>query len=173
VRVEKNINKIEESTIDNGNDHERYRHTLEVCGLATDQIDAVAHRHYDEVRGQIDCCKCGNCCKVFRPLLTPEDIDRLAAYLKMPTRDFMRDYIAEYANGSARCFRVTPCAFLVDDSCTVYEARPAACRSYPGLHKKGFTTNLDLVFANCSVCPIAYNVYERVKKEILELLGTA
>lgn len=40
------------------------------------------------------------------------------------------------------------------------------CISYPHLHKKDFTSRLIGVIENCSVCPIVFNVYERLKERI-------
>jgi Fe-S-cluster containining protein len=62
---------------------------------------------------------------------------------------------------------------LVNNACAVYPIRPDACRSYPALHSKGFVFNLDLAFSSCSVCPMVYNVYERVKREICDRPPTA
>ncbi len=166
MKIETDINRIEELTRQQEADDRRYRCWLKECDLTIEEIDAVVHRHYRAVSEQIECKECGNCCKVFRPLLKAEDIDRLARRLKMPREDFMLEYLVEYKNGRGCSFKITPCPFLVDTSCTVYPDRPDACRSYPGLHRKGFVFRLDLAFANCSVCPIVYNVYERVKMEI-------
>jgi len=43
--------------------------------------------------------------------------------------------------------------------------------AYPGLDRPGFLSRIDSVFSNCSVCPIAYHVYERVKREVREREG--
>jgi Fe-S-cluster containining protein len=173
MKLETDIKTIEERTRQNGDDDTRYRHLLKVCGLTTEEIDAIAHRHYQEVSAQIECRECGNCCKVFRPLLKPGDIDRLAGHLKTPREEFIREYLVECDHGKVHFCKLTPCPFLVDNACTVYPYRFDACRSYPGLHRKGFVSRLSIAFANCSICPIVYNVYERVKREIRNRCGTA
>ena len=171
MKIETDIGRIEELTRHGEDDDRRYRSLLNRCGLTTEEIDVIAQRHYREVSGRIDCQDCGNCCKVFRPLLKARDIDRLAKRLEMPREDFVEKYLVGYESGKVHTYRLTPCPFLADKRCTVYSDRPDACRSYPGLHRKGFVSRLGLAFANCSICPIVYNVYERVKREIRDSCG--
>ncbi len=103
----------------------------------------------------------------------PQDIVRLAGHLKMPEEEFTAEYIVEYEAGGGLFFNRAPCPFLLENTCTVYPGRPDVCRAYPTLYKKGFARNLGITFSNCSVCPIVYNVYERVKMEIRESQATA
>jgi len=166
MELETDITRIEVMTRLNGADDAEYRRLLETCDLAPEEVDAIVHRHYREVAGHIECRVCGNCCKVFRPLLKPEDIDRLAGRLKISREAFMKKYIVEYEDGQGWFFKDVPCPFLVDNSCSVYPDRPGICRSYPNLHTGGFVSRLGIVFSSCSVCPIVYNVYEGVKREI-------
>lgn len=164
--LETNINRIEVLTRQKEDEDRQYRRLLQKCDAAIEEIDAIVHRHYKEVSEQIECRECANCCKVFRPLLRAEDIDRLARHLKIPKEDFITQYIVEYENGQGCFFKLTPCPFLVDNACTVYTDRPDICRSYPNLHGERFVFSLNDILSNCSVCPIVYNVYERVKMEI-------
>ena len=60
-------------------------------------------------------------------------------------------------------FNQHPCPFLVENRCRVYEHHPETCRSYPHLHKEEFVFRLAQPVRNCSVCPITFNVYERLK----------
>ncbi|MFZ4394680.1 MAG: YkgJ family cysteine cluster protein [Kiritimatiellia bacterium] len=63
-------------------------------------------------------------------------------------------------------FNRRPCPFLSENRCRVYEHRPDTCRSYPHLQKKEFVFRLTQAVGNCSVCPIVFNVYERLKTEL-------
>jgi Fe-S-cluster containining protein len=172
MKLETDIRRIEELTRHRQDEDRRYRLLLKECDLTIEEIDATVHRHYRAVSEQIECRECANCCKVFSPSLTDKDIDRLAHRLKMPRDDFILEYLVAYANGRWHSFKLTPCPLLVDNACTVYSDRPVACRSYPGLRKKGFVFRVDQAFSNCSICPIVYNVYELVKSEILDARGT-
>ena len=50
--------------------------------------------------------------------------------------------------------------------CRVYAHRPDTCRSYPHLDKEGFVFHLAQTVSNCAVCPIVFNVMERLKAEL-------
>jgi len=143
-----------------------FRCFLKGCDLSIEELDSVVHDLYKNVSSQIDCRQCANCCKVIRPLLEPRDIERLATHLRLSVEEFLSEYLEPDEDGEGYFFKTTPCAFLKDNLCTVYPQRPDACRSYPHLHKHEFVFRLNQVFSNCSVCPIVYNVYERLKQEM-------
>jgi hypothetical protein len=104
------------------------------------KIISNANRRLTAPKAERDLCK------------TPSELT--AAHLR-PTED-----------KDAYCFRQKPCPFLRNNCCTVYDARPDDCRSFPHLHKDEFVFRLIQVVNNCSVCPIVYNVFERLKEEL-------
>jgi Fe-S-cluster containining protein len=63
-------------------------------------------------------------------------------------------------------FRSIPCPFLKDNKCINYEYRPKDCQSYPHLQKEDFVFRLWGVIDNYSICPIVFNVFEILKKEL-------
>ncbi|MFO8019271.1 MAG: hypothetical protein R6U96_11590 [Promethearchaeia archaeon] len=63
-------------------------------------------------------------------------------------------------------FKERPCPFLKDNRCQIHEVCPKECRAYPYLHKSGFTCRLLGVVENYSICPIVFNVYEALKREL-------
>ena len=84
---------------------------------------------------QFACQGSGKCC-VSRGAygyvyLTLEDRRRLAQALKMPTRQFTRQYCSK----TDRLFHLTDigpdCLFLRNSRCAVYEGRPTQCRTWP------------------------------------------
>jgi Fe-S-cluster containining protein len=166
MQIETSISRIETLTRAGEDEDRDYRRMLDKSGLSSEDIDAIVERHRQAVSGQIECTECGNCCKVFRPQLTRGDIHRLAKCLKITDEDFIAQYLIGYSDGTEYAFKITPCPFLVDNACTVYPDRPDQCRLYPDLHSPGFVSRLSRAFSNCSVCPIVYNVYQRVKQEI-------
>lgn len=87
---------------------------------------------------------CGKCCTTDERdgsvFLEPGDIERLARHLGMTPRAFVSKHtfsecgeieLAKNDEGS--------CCFLDHERCSVYEARPQQCRTYPFLPLDGFT----------------------------------
>lgn len=84
------------------------------------------------------CRQCGACCR--QPgfvYLTHEDVERLAAHLKMDVYGFTeahcllqgRRYLALRKHADERCI------FLQPGGCEAYEARPSQCREFPSKWK--------------------------------------
>ena len=154
------IEKLAEERAD-----ENWRFRTYLKGYGIDELDAIVQRLYADVSSQIDCQACGNCCRVMHPILKGGDINRLAAHLSVSENELKDQYLAEDEDGDLT-FRESPCPFLVGNSCSVYEARPKDCKSYPHLHKNEVVFRLMGVVFNCSVCPIVFNVYEHMKIEL-------
>jgi len=143
-----------------------FRSFLKGCDVSIEKLDSIVHDLYETVSSQIDCQLCANCCRVVSPSLNTADIKRLATHLGFSVEQFVEAYLEEDEVGEGHVFKTTPCAFLHENSCSVYPQRPKACRSYPHLHEREFVFRLNQVVSNCSVCPIVYNVYERLKQEM-------
>jgi Fe-S-cluster containining protein len=166
MKLEIDIRRLEETAKANYDDDKRYRSLLETSNLTPEEVDSIVRRHYREVAAQIECRECANCCKVFCPPLTSEDIDRLARLKRISREQLIERYLASSGGGEVHSMKSSPCPFLDGNECSVYQERPQACRAYPGLERPGFLSRIGYAFSNCSVCPIVYHVYERVKGEI-------
>lgn len=110
---------------------------------ATGATEAIAftaqlHRSLETVAAQaaaagpVPDCKagCAHCCHV-RVEATEPEVFRIAQHLAADLAYSMdtitarlRQHIRNAHNGAVR----QPCTFLVDDRCTIYSVRPAACR---------------------------------------------
>lgn len=134
----------------------------------SDIIDEIVFRLNEEITPQIDCTKCGNCCKSLMINVDESDAEMLANHLNLEKEQFYKKYIERSSQGSLAVMNAIPCHFLNENKCTVYEARPTECREFPGLHHKGFTKRLFTIFMHYDRCPIIYNVVERLKAEVLE-----
>lgn len=127
-------------------------------------LDDVTEDLHNEVFEKIDCMSCGNCCKTTSPIFYQKDIDRLSKHFKMKPGSFVEKYLhidsdQDYVLNSA------PCVFLnADNSCSVYDIRPAACSTYPHTNRKKFYQLLVLSFNNTLICPAVQKVFEGLKK---------
>lgn len=135
-----------------------------------EDVDARVHRIFDEVKAQIDCTACANCCVGLGTCVSDTDIARLTECLSMTADGFRERYVERGENGDT-VLRGQPCPFLEGKCCSVYDARPEECRDYPHLHKDHFVHRLMGVVSNCAVCPIVFNVYERLKNEMWRRRG--
>ncbi|MBV8031501.1 MAG: YkgJ family cysteine cluster protein [Betaproteobacteria bacterium] len=100
------------------------------------------------VRARYSCSKCpGYCCSYPEIEVTPRDIERLARHLGL-SYDVAEARLTKYdAKEKVRLLRhqkdehfQTVCTLFDRQQrrCTVYEARPAVCRSYPDSPRCGY-----------------------------------
>lgn len=81
------------------------------------------------------CTGCGKCCtgSSASVSLSPSDLARLAEHLRLSPGRFAQTYT--HVVKGRRVLNDRPggneCIFLRDRACTVYEARPTQCRTYP------------------------------------------
>jgi Fe-S-cluster containining protein len=142
-----------------------FRDLLKDCDLSPDRIDTVVHELYRQASAGFDCKACANCCKSVSPLLDEDDIGRLAQGLGISPDRVVAGYLVRNDEYDGWSFKSMPCPLLNNNLCTCYEHRPHDCASYPHLHKDNFASRLSNTVANCSVCPIVYDVFERLKRE--------
>jgi Fe-S-cluster containining protein len=128
----------------------------------SDRLDRSVQELFHFYSSRIDCTKCGNCCTILKPIIQNSDIKALASLTNKSDQDFKIDYTVIDEDGDMY-FKDSPCAFLRDKKCTVYDSRPESCQSYPFLDKEDFLSRLLGVIDNYSICPIVFNVYEDLK----------
>lgn len=97
--------------------------------------------------GSYDCTKCpGYCCSYPVIALDKRDVSRLARHFGLDDDEAERRFTKD-AHGHKRIMRRKTdehfgriCRFFdtVKRNCTVYEARPKACRAYPGEPRCGY-----------------------------------
>lgn len=64
-------------------------------------------------------------------------------------------------------FNRAPCPFLnQDNTCSVYDARPKACREYPHTDRKRMFEILPLTYENVFVCPAVSKIVQEIEKEM-------
>jgi Fe-S-cluster containining protein len=127
-------------------------------------LDDVMEELHERTFRETDCLQCANCCKTTSPIFRDKDIERLSKFLRMKPSAFTAQYLHEDKDHDY-VLNAAPCTFLgADNYCSVYEARPAACREYPHTDRKKFYQILDLTVKNTFICPAAYRIIEELKK---------
>lgn len=130
------------------------------------KVDDAFHTLHEEVFEEMDCLTCANCCKTTSPIFYDTDIERLAKELRMKAVDFVDKYLKVDDDGD-QVLKSSPCPFLgYDNYCSVYEARPKACREYPHTERKKMVQIMELTHKNTQVCPAVFEIVERLKKII-------
>ena len=88
-----------------------------------------------DVLAEFSCTGCGECCRwPGSVLLTERDIQVMADALELTEHDFIDQYTALAPNRAQLTLTGRPdgsCIFLDENRCSVYEARPDQCRSFP------------------------------------------
>ncbi|MEL6358121.1 MAG: YkgJ family cysteine cluster protein [Bacteroidota bacterium] len=128
------------------------------------KLDELVVAEHKAVFEEIDCLTCANCCKTTSPIVRDKDIDRLAKHLRIRPAALIEQYMHLDAEGDY-VMNTAPCPFLGPDNyCSVYEARPRACREYPHTDRKNFHQILALTLKNTLICPAALRVVEALEQ---------
>ncbi len=129
-------------------------------------FDRKAARIHEATFKKADCLLCANCCKTTPALIEKSDVKRIAKYLGIPPKTFIRKYILNDINGEMVINHV-PCFFLQDDhTCSIYEVRPKACREYPHTNQEGFYKRAKMNTNNTIVCPAVFHITEVLKNMV-------
>lgn len=130
------------------------------------KLDEHFHTLHEAVFAEVDCLECANCCKTTSPIFRDVDIDRLAQHLGIRPATLVETYLHLDAEGDY-VLNTAPCPFLGDDNyCSVYAARPRACREYPHTDRKNMLQILPLTLRNTLVCPAVSQIVTRLKERL-------
>lgn len=129
-------------------------------------LDYITQESHDIVFNEINCLDCANCCKTTGPLYTEKDIERIAKHLRMKPSDFETKYL-RIDEDNDKVLQNLPCFFLNEDNtCSIYDVRPKACREYPHTDKKKVYQINNLTIKNTIICPAAFTWLEILSKKI-------
>lgn len=129
-------------------------------------LDYVVQEIHEEVFERVDCLQCANCCKTTGPLYTEKDIERISKHLRMKQADFEAKFL-RVDEDNDKVLQDLPCYFLNDDNtCSIYEVRPKACREYPHTDRKKIYQINDLMIKNTVICPAAFEFVESMMKNL-------
>lgn len=127
-----------------------------------DDLDRVVNEWHKTLFAEMDCRSCQNCCNSMTPALTKNDVVRIARVCGVTFDDFRDKYLKE--DGGEWIVNGKSCPFLTNDGCSIYDYRPKACREYPYTNKKETSSRLMSLVANCAVCPVVFEIFEKLKK---------
>ena len=132
----------------------------------TEDVYPVIKNIHKQTFNKISCLECANCCRTTPVLVTKNDVKKISNHLRISAKQFLKKYILEDINGEMTLNGV-PCKFLnKDNSCTIYEIRPEACRRYPHTDEKEYPRRTTFNLANTLICPAASHILDQLKKEI-------
>ena len=111
---------------------------------------------------EVDCLACANCCKTTSPIFRDVDIKRIASLFKITSADFIEKYL-NLDEEDDYVLKSSPCTFLNDDNtCSIYENRPLACREYPHTNRKKMHQILHLTKKNTLICPAVCRILDEI-----------
>ncbi len=127
-------------------------------------LDYLAQQCHDEVFESVDCLSCANCCKTTGPLFTEKDIEQIAKVFRLKPAEFENRYLRTDEDND-KVLRELPCTFLnADNTCSIYEHRPKACREYPHTDRKKIYQINNLTIKNTLICPAAFHFVEKMQQ---------
>ena len=125
-------------------------------------LDALIHAGHAKAFSKIDCLKCANCCKTTSPIFRDIDIKRISKSLRSKESDFIKSYLRMDEDGDY-VLKQSPCTFLqTDNTCSIYEIRPLACREYPHTDRKNMVQILEITEKNTLICPAVASIFNEI-----------
>lgn len=130
------------------------------------KVDELFHELHDAAFLEIDCLECANCCKTTGPLWTSKDVERAAKALNMRPGIFQEKFLRLDEDGDYVLQQV-PCTFLGKDHyCSIYAARPEACRDYPHTHRPQMRKIMKICVENTQICPAVAYIFENLESRL-------
>lgn len=167
VRLQTDLAKIIRIAQEREEENWRFRSFLKAYDGSPREIDRIVHDLYQRISSEIDCQQCANCCRKIQPVLNRKDIRVFSLGLGLDINQFKQQFLVKDDETPDKfLFNTLPCPFLRGNLCLNYEHRPQDCRSFPHLHKRDLTSRLWEVVENYSLCPLVFNVYEYLKREL-------
>lgn len=126
-------------------------------------LDQKFHSLHKETFRDINCMECANCCKTSSPIFIQKDVDRIAKHLNMKTHSFYDKYLRRDEEFDI-VLQKAPCEFLtIDNTCSIYDVRPRACKEYPHTNRKKMNQILSLTIKNIEICPAVSRIVDKMK----------
>ncbi len=136
------------------------------CNADENELDQQFAKLHEELFTNYDCNRCRNCCKMYHGSIPSVDIEKDAFCLGISKSDFIEQYLSERDNEGNYRTKHKPCDFLCEDGrCRLDDCKPESCKKYPYTNQPERLQSLYSVLDAVSVCPVVFEIYERLKKE--------
>lgn len=129
------------------------------------EVDLLFHSKHEQEFKKMDCLTCANCCKTTSPIFREADIRRISKHLRVKESQLITNFLRMDEDGDW-VLKTSPCAFLqADNTCSIYEVRPLACREYPHTDRKNMFQILELTINNSLICPVVSRIISEISNE--------
>ena len=130
----------------------------------SDELAEQFRRLHEELFSTYDCSTCRNCCRAYTVRFEAEEAEKVAKYLGMTQEAFIDSCRARITEGSGE--KGQSCLFLEKDGeCRIEPCRLSVCKDYPYTSKPGRLSSLYSVLDEAKICPVVFEMLERLKAE--------
>lgn len=164
-----NAENVEALATEKGIENWDFRSFLKFeCDLSDKKLDKLVADITCRVWTAIDCTTCANCCKTLRPSFSQDDQQKLANKFGISVDQFRQKYLELKEDDGEAVWQInkSPCPFLENNKCTIYNDRPEDCRQYPYLDEPEFSRRTMGMVERTYTCPIVFEVFEELKAHL-------
>ena len=130
-----------------------------------EELDKQFLKLHNELFAGYDCTKCRNCCRMYRGQFENDEIERAAKRLNMLCDEFIEKFLTKDNCEMNYVTKNKPCDFLEDNGeCMLGDCKSESCKNYPYTNQPGRLWSLLGFIDSVSVCPVAYEICERLKE---------
>ena len=134
------------------------------CNADEKELDEQFLELHNELFADYDCSRCLNCCKKYHGSIPIEDLKKDAEYLHLTKEDFIETFLQKKADEEGYITKHMPCDFLMEDgTCRLGNCKPKACQNFPHTNQPDRLHSLYSVLDVIKVCPVAFEIFERLK----------
>ena len=142
-----------------------FRTFLKMCADEK-ELDKQFKRLHEEIFSQYDCSKCRNCCREYTIEIPKKDLEKIAKKLEMSKSLVISTFLKKEPKNENYLTQGDSCVFLNQEgACILGHCKPEACRDYPFTNQPGRMGSLMDIVQNTAICPIVFEIYERLKLE--------
>lgn len=147
------------------NENLRFRSYLKIHA-DEETLDRQFQQLHHELFAGYDCSKCRNCCKLYYGFMPEENLAAAAEHLGITQKQLIDFFLEHNENTGDYETKHMPCDFLMKDgSCMLGDNKPENCRDYPYTARPDRLASLHSILETVEVCPVAYEIWERLKME--------